>query len=147
MHIAKERGKKDAAMTKTLEKATQAWKKAKQTLSVPRSEAEYDRLVSILDELIDKIGNNEKHPLSRLAETIATLTEAYEDEHIQMPEGNAVSVLRLLMEEHGLRQKDMKEIGSQGIVSEVLGGKRKLNTTQIKKLANRFHVTPAVFID
>ncbi|HEB71494.1 MAG TPA: transcriptional regulator, partial [Nitrospirae bacterium] len=45
------------------------------------------------------------------------------------------------------KQTDMKEIGSQGIVSEVLGGKRILNTTQIKKLAKRFHVSPAVFID
>ncbi|VAX19911.1 hypothetical protein MNBD_NITROSPINAE03-1841 [hydrothermal vent metagenome] len=134
-------------MTKTLKKTTQAWKEAKQTLSVPRSETEYDRLVSILDELIDKIGNNERHPLARLAETIATLIEAFENEHVQMPEGDAVSILRLLMEEHGLKQTDMKEIGSQGIVSEVLGGKRKLNTTQIKKLAKRFHVSPAVFID
>jgi len=134
-------------MTKTLEKTTQAWKEAKQTLSVPRSETEYDRLVSILDELLDKVGNNERHPLARLAETIATLIEAYEDEHVQMPEGNAVLVLRLLMEEHNLKQTDMKEIGSQGIVSEVLSGKRKLNTTQIKKLAKRFHVSPAVFID
>ncbi len=134
-------------MTKTLEKTTQAWKEAKQTLSVLRSEVEYDRLVSILDELLDKVGNNERHPLSRLAETIATLIEAFENEHVQMPEGNAVLVLRLLMEEHGLKQTDMKEIGSQGVVSEVLGGKRILNTTQIKKLAKRFHVTPAVFID
>lgn len=134
-------------MTKTLKKTTQAWKEAKQTLSVPRSKAEYDRLASILDELIDKIGNNERHPLARLAETIATLIEAFENEHVQMPEGDAVSVLRLLMEEHNLKQTDMKEIGSQGIVSEVLSGKRKLNTTQIKKLSKRFHVSPAVFID
>jgi len=134
-------------MSKTLEKTTRAWKEAKQTLSVPRCEPEYDRLVSILDELLDKIGNNERHPLARLAETIATLIEAYEDEHVQMPEGDAISALRLLMEEHGLKQKDMKEIGSQGIVSEMLNGKRKLNTTQIKKLSKRFHVSPAVFID
>ena len=51
------------------------------------------------------------------------------------------------MQEHDLKQKDLKEIGSQGIVSEVLNGKRKLNTTQIKKLANRFGVSSAVFID
>lgn len=52
------------------------------------------------------------------------------------------------MEQHGLDQSDLKnEIGSQGVVSEVLNGKRQFNLTHIKKLAKRFHVTPATFID
>ena len=50
------------------------------------------------------------------------------------------------MEEHGLKQADLPEIGSQGIVSEVLSGKRELNVRQIRALAKRFHVSPAVFI-
>ena len=37
------------------------------------------------------------------------------------------SVLASLMDEHGLRQSDLPEIGSQGVVSEVLAGKRQLN--------------------
>jgi HTH-type transcriptional regulator/antitoxin HigA len=40
----------------------------------------------------------------------------------------------------------MKEIGSQGVVSEVLSGKRSLNSRQIKALSERFAVSPAVFI-
>jgi HTH-type transcriptional regulator/antitoxin HigA len=40
----------------------------------------------------------------------------------------------------------MKEIGSQGVVSEVLSGKRSLNSRQIKALSERFGVSPAVFI-
>jgi HTH-type transcriptional regulator/antitoxin HigA len=50
------------------------------------------------------------------------------------------------MSEHDLRQTDLPEIGSQGVVSEVLTGKRELNTRQIKRLAKRFNVSPAVFI-
>ena len=134
-------------MTKTLEKTTRVWEDAKEFLSVPRTEREYKKLVSILDELLTEIGGDERHPLARLVDTISTLIEAYEEEHVDIPKADAVSVLKFLMKEHGLKQKDMKEIGSQGIVSEVLSGKRKLNTAQIRKLAKRFNVSPAVFID
>jgi len=134
-------------MTKTLERTTKIWKEAKQVLAVPRSATEYERLVKILDELLDQVGNNEHHPLARLADTLATLIDAYENDHVALPESDSISALKYLMSEHGLKQKDMKEIGSQGIVSEVLNRKRILNTTQIKKLSKRFGVSPAVFID
>jgi HTH-type transcriptional regulator / antitoxin HigA len=50
------------------------------------------------------------------------------------------------MEGHGLTQSDLPEIGSQGVVSEILRGKRELNVRQIRALAKRFHVSPGVFI-
>jgi HTH-type transcriptional regulator/antitoxin HigA len=50
------------------------------------------------------------------------------------------------MSEHGLKQSDLTEIGSQGVVSEILNGKRELNTRQIKLLAKRFSVAPSLFI-
>ena len=46
------------------------------------SEANYDRLVSILDQLIDRVGGDETHPLASLMEVIGVLIERYEDEHI-----------------------------------------------------------------
>jgi HTH-type transcriptional regulator/antitoxin HigA len=51
------------------------------------------------------------------------------------------------MEGHGLMQMDLPEIGSQGIVSEVLAGRRKLNVRQIHALAERFGVRPGAFLD
>jgi HTH-type transcriptional regulator/antitoxin HigA len=50
------------------------------------------------------------------------------------------------MEEHGLRQSDLFEIGSQGVVSEIISGKRQLNVRQLKLLGERFKVSPAVFV-
>jgi len=47
-------------------------------------------------------------------------------------EGNSIDALNALMEEHGLKQSDLSEIGSQGVVSEILSGKRQLNVRQIK---------------
>jgi HTH-type transcriptional regulator/antitoxin HigA len=50
------------------------------------------------------------------------------------------------MEQHGLRQADLPEIGSQGVVSEILSGRRELNLRQIRALSERFGVSPATFI-
>ena len=44
------------------------------------------------------------------------------------------------MAEHGLRQSELPEIGSQGVVSEVLSGRRALNLRQVKAFARRFAV-------
>ncbi len=49
------------------------------------------------------------------------------------------------MEQHGLKQGDLPEIGSQGVVSELLSGKRELNKHQIARLSERFGVSPATF--
>ena len=55
-------------------------------------------------------------------------------------------MLRFFMEEHDLTQSDLSEVGSQGVVSEILNGRRELNVRQIRALAKRFRVSPAVFI-
>ena len=70
----------------------------------------------------------------------------YEEKHHRMPECSGPEMLQFLMEEHGLSQADLPEVGSQGVVSEILSGKRQLNVRQIRALAKRFHVSPAVFL-
>jgi HTH-type transcriptional regulator/antitoxin HigA len=59
---------------------------------------------------------------------------------------SGAEMLRYFMNEHDLAQADLPEVGSQGVVSEILHGKRELNLRQIRALAERFHVSPAVFI-
>ena len=49
---------------------------------VPHAESEYQRLVALLDTLIDTVGENESHPLASLMEVIGVLIEKYEDEHV-----------------------------------------------------------------
>jgi len=50
------------------------------------------------------------------------------------------------MTQHGLRQGDLPELGSQGVVSEILSGKRELNVRQIRALGERFGVSAATFL-
>ena len=49
---------------------------------MPHTEEEYQRLVALLDGLIDEVGENESHPLASLMEVLSILIEKYEDEHV-----------------------------------------------------------------
>ena len=129
-----------------LEEIAKVWPDIQPIFSVPHNEKDYHKLANFLDNLIDEVGNEENHPLASLMETIGSLIETYESQHINDIEGNAIEALNVLMEELGLKQSDLSEIGSQGVVSEVLSGKRQLNVRQIKMLSKRFNVSPAVFI-
>lgn len=122
------------------------WPAMKGFVSLPHTQKQYEKMVSFLDELIDEIGNNEKHVLASLMETIGTLIEAYEHQNLITPSKDSISILKSLMAEHNLKQKDMTEIGSQGVVSEILNGRRKLNLRQIAAVSKRFHVSVDVFI-
>jgi HTH-type transcriptional regulator/antitoxin HigA len=129
-----------------LNQITKAWPSVKDMLSVPHSKAQYGRMVRFLDSLIDEVGNDQAHPLAALMETVGRLIEVYEELNVPAHSGDSVSALKMLMDEHGFKQKDMKEIGSQGVVSEILNGKRQLNRRQVQALAEKFHVSPAVFL-
>ncbi len=77
---------------------------------------------------------------------LMTLVLAYEAEHHPIRPSDPARVLKSLMEANGLRQSDLPEIGSQGVVSEVLNGRRDLTLRHIRGLAKRFRVSPAVFV-
>jgi HTH-type transcriptional regulator / antitoxin HigA len=111
-----------------------------------RTGREYDLAVRRLNALVDEIGDHPKDPRYRLIETLSVLIEAYDKQRHGLPEVSGVDVVRFLMEQHGLKQEDLPEIGSQGVVSEILTGRRALNVRQILGLAERFGVEPSAFL-
>jgi len=115
-------------------------------LGTLRTKKDYARASTMLDAILDEIGEDEKHPFAELADALSVFVEKYEAEHVRIPEAKPSAVLKFLMQQHDLRQSDLPEIGSQGVVSEVLAGRRELNARQIKRLAKRFGVSPAVFV-
>jgi HTH-type transcriptional regulator/antitoxin HigA len=121
------------------------WKNVAPLLTI-RNEGEYNAAVKRLNELLDEIADNEKHPLYSLLDTLGTLIEVYEEEHYPIPDATGAEILRFLMDEHDLTQSDLPEVGSQGVVSEILNSKRELNVRQIRLLAKRFKVSTAVFL-
>jgi HTH-type transcriptional regulator/antitoxin HigA len=132
-------------MTAISKELHQHWAVISPLLSI-NTEHEYDLAVERLNGLLDEVGVDGDHPLYTLLETLGTIMRAYEEQHYPVPECRGGDVLRFLMEEHDLTQSELPEIGSQGVVSEVLRGKRELNVRQVRALAKRFRVSPAVFI-
>lgn len=122
-----------------------SWAKISPLLNI-RNEREYDEAVERLNGLIDEVGTDEHHPLYSLLDTLGTVIYAYEEKHHAMSQCRGGDSLQFLMDEHNLTQSDLSEVGSQGVVSEIIRGKRELNVRQIRALAKRFKVSPSVFL-
>jgi HTH-type transcriptional regulator / antitoxin HigA len=131
-----------------MQKLLPAWEqfRAATDISTIRDEAHYARMTQMLESLLDAAGGDERHPIMGLVDIVGDLIEDYETEQHRLPEANGIDALKFLMEQHGLKQGDLQEIGSQGVVSEILTGKRELNVRQVRALSERFGVSTATFL-
>ena len=65
-----------------IENVEQVWPTLAPIIFVPHTEQEYEKLVALLDTLIDTVGEDESHPLASLMELLGVLIEKYEDENV-----------------------------------------------------------------
>jgi HTH-type transcriptional regulator/antitoxin HigA len=80
-------------------------------------------------------------------ELLTLLVDRYEQEHYSVPAADAISVVRFLIEQQGLAQRDLiPQFGSESAVSMFLAGQRKLTLDQVPKLSARFKLPSDVFI-
>ena len=111
------------------------------------NEAQYEQLLGVVDAVFDQVAQDAAHPMAGLVDLLADRIREYEDRVHPWPDTSTpASVLAFLMTQHGLTQSELPEVGSQGVVSEVLAGKRALNLRQVKALAQRFSVSVEVFM-
>jgi HTH-type transcriptional regulator/antitoxin HigA len=131
-----------------MQKLLPAWEqfRAATDISPIRDEAHYARMTEMLESLLKEAGGDERHPIMGLVDIVGDLVEDYETEQHSLPETTGIEALKFLMEQHGLKQSDLEEIGSQGVVSEILTGKRELNVRQVRALSERFGVSTATFL-
>ena len=115
-------------------------------LKVLQNEHDYQNATASLNQLLDAGGADQNSPLANIVSCLGAVFADYESNQINEEPASPVDVLRFLMEQHQLKQSELPEIGSQGVVSEVLRGIRELNVRQIRALSERFHVPAAVFI-
>jgi HTH-type transcriptional regulator/antitoxin HigA len=79
-------------------------------------------------------------------ELLTVLIDRYESKHYPVPAADPIDVLRFLLDQNGLSQRDIsEEVGGESTVSLILSGKRQLNRDHIARLSHRFNVSPAVF--
>ena len=75
------------------------------------------------------------------------LIKDYEDKNYPMPELDALEVIKIKMEEMGMKNKDLEPIiGSKGHVSAILSGKREITLKMAQKLKNFFGIPAEVFL-
>ena len=108
------------------------------------SDEELEKYTQVLFELTGKARRTRYE-----AEAIALLTlliDRYESERYPIPDASPAEVLRFLLAQNGLSQRDIApELGGEATVSLVLSGKRPLTRDHITRLSRRFRVSPAVF--
>ena len=126
----------------------QAWMPFKRLIGVTsvRTKQDYAQVRVTIDALLDEVGDDEDHPLAEVLYYLADQVKAYEDEHFQIPKAEPSDVLRLLMEQHGLKQEDLADCAPQSRISDILSGKRSISKEIAKRLAHRFHVRADVFL-
>ncbi len=123
--------------------------KINQTLTAFRAAAgldDYDRLVTLMNALADSGEAGEGGKYEPLFLLLADLLQAHDQQHYPMPDVTPAQALRFLMEQHGLSQSQLPEVGNQGVVSQILSGQRQLNVRQIARLCQRFGVGAELFI-
>ncbi len=108
------------------------------------TEDENERLLAIVERMMNRDLSPEEE---RLFNLLVKLIEDFEARHYPMGEVAPHEMLRFLMEQRDLRQRDVVHLfGSSGVASEVINGKRAISKAQAKKLAEFFHVSVEVFV-
>ena len=115
-------------------------------ISPIRSKAHYRRMVNTLESLLDEVAGDERNPAMALVDIVGDLIADYETQNFPLPSTTGMQALKFLMDQHDVKQSELQEIGSQGVVSEILAGKRELNIRQVRALAQRFGVSAATFV-
>ena len=103
---------------------------------------EYSRILEELEHRSDSWSPAE----ADFSELLTLLIEDFEERNYKLVAANPLEVLAELMQANNLKQKDLASIfGAESIVSEVINGKRELNKDHIKRLSERFNVSPELF--
>jgi HTH-type transcriptional regulator/antitoxin HigA len=109
-----------------------------------RSEEDFEATQEVVNNLLDKpsLTAEEREYLH----VLGALIYEYEETLEPIPDIYGIKLLKFLLEEHNLRQKDLVPIfKTESIVSEILNGKRDLTVRHIQELAKFFKISPEMF--
>ena len=110
-----------------------------------RTDAGLDDALAMINQLLDLAELSAD--AADYLDVLSDLVEDYEDKRVQIPEVRGTAALHHLMEENGLKQKDLAHLfGGKSAISEVLRGKRELSKSQIQQLRDYFRVPADLFM-
>ena len=102
--------------------------------------------MSFVGSVWEKVGEDAGSPYITLLQLLAERIQAYEEKVYPAPASSPGEMLAFLMDQNGLKQKDLAGVAPQSVISEVLSGKRGINIRMAKALGERFKVSPDLFL-
>ena len=114
-------------------------------LQIIKSEEQYEALLDWVDGQFDLTPVPESEAGQQL-QIALLLVKQYEDEHYAIPAPDPLAIVKLKMEEQGIKSKDLAVwIGSKGYVSALLSGKKPLTLKIAKLLHQKLGIPAAIF--
>lgn len=113
------------------------------------SDRDYDAAVAVLDTLAVRPEGSLSPGEQDYLDTLTILVEAYDREHHDVEAGDRdpLAMLKHLVQESGMTQAGLgRLLGNRAVASLILNGHRQLSKTHIRKLADHFKVSPALFL-
>jgi len=109
-----------------------------------RTETDYEAALAEIDHLFDAAPYT---PEGDRLEVLATLVEAYEEQHYSIPAPDPIEALKYHMESRGLCRRDLEPyLGSRARVAEVLNRKRPLSLQMIRRLHTGLGIAAEILI-
>jgi HTH-type transcriptional regulator/antitoxin HigA len=120
-------------------------------IQIITSKSSYEKSKKFFEYLVDSVlpqtKGPEKKELLNYIEVLGDLIDSYEQKEFPINSGAPKDILKFLMEQNDLKQKDLiKEFGSQSLVSDALNGKKEISIKQARNLGKRFNVDPTIFL-
>jgi len=111
-----------------------------------RNEQEHEQMTELANALTNHLHGDADNPLTDLLGVLSCLIGKWESRQVTVPSAEPREVLRHLLETNGLKQKDLADIASPTVVSDILAGRRAISKNVAKALAVRFRTDVSVFI-
>ncbi|MEP6927260.1 MAG: helix-turn-helix domain-containing protein [Ginsengibacter sp.] len=111
---------------------------------VIKTEAAYQKAIKRTIHIFQfKEGTPEADELALLL----LLVKHYEDKHIHLPKVNPIEVIKMKMDEQGMKAKDLESIiGSKGHISSILSGRREITLKMAQRLKDYFQLPAEIFL-
>ncbi len=114
-------------------------------IEIIKNKEQYEKYLKRMREIFDAENNS---PESNELDLLALVLEKYEEEQFKIPNPDPVEAIKFIMEQNGLKDKDLAKIlNSRSRASEILNKKRKLNISQIRKLRSGLKISADVLIN
>ncbi len=111
------------------------------------TEAENERILKIIEDLMRKGENNISPEEETLLILLCELVEEFEDKAYPIGDVPPSEMLKFILKQRGMKQKELLPVfGSEGIISEILNGKRIITSGHARKLAEFFNVSVELFV-